>query len=105
MSVRNNLLNTGQNGLTKKVTVAIIRPDEQHETRRSPEGDDEGAEDGQNHEVGEDPVTAAFTWTLARPGCQVDWSTFSHTPAIIKHLQTKAFQFVSCTYAISRPGP
>lgn len=71
------------------VRVAIIRPDEQHETRRPPERDDEGAEDGQSHEVGEDPATAAATWTLARLGCQVDWSTFSHTPAVAKHLHTK----------------
>ena len=48
-----------------------LRPDEQHEAWSSPKSDDEGAEDGQNHEVREDSVAAVAAWTLAHSGCQI----------------------------------
>lgn len=69
----------------------VGRPDKHHEARRSPEWDDEGAEDGQSQEVREDPVTAVSAWTLAQSGRQVAWSGIGQcdTLAIVKHLTAK----------------
>lgn len=75
----------------------IIRPDKHHESRCSPKRNNEGAEDRQSQEVREDPAAAVSAWTLARCGCQVDWTALSqrYAPAIVKHLKTNEnIQFI-----------